>query len=174
LATASTIVAGVAVGCGGSSGGNPTDSGAADVTTDHVAEAAMEAAPEAAAEAGPDVCTSDAMITGFPMFDGSIPGSDASASACLGCLQSACPMIISECNAICGCPDAFLAFEACIQGGGSALTCGETDLLGAGLPVTDLACAAACTNQCGVMLPMEGGAEGGNDGGDASTDATGQ
>src|SRR5271165_6635114 len=127
LATASAMVAAIAVGCGGSTnGGNATDSGALDVTTDHAPEAAQEAAPEPTPEAGPDVCTSDAMISSINV-DGSVPGSDASASACVACVESACPMLIAECNAICGCPDAFLAFEQCLGAGGSVITCGQTN-----------------------------------------------
>jgi hypothetical protein len=179
LATASAMVAAIAVGCGGStSGGNATDSGPGDVTTDHVvAEAAAEAAVEAAVEAGPDVCTSDAMITALPTYDGSIPGSDASASVCISCVETACPNIVSECNAICGCPAAFIAFQQCVEGGGSFLSCGESDLLAAGLPMGDIDCAVSCISECGLAQPESGTGESGstvNDAGDASSDATGQ
>jgi hypothetical protein len=165
LATTTAVMAAVASGCGGSaSSGNSNDSGAQDVTTDHV-EAAVEAAAEAAPEAGPDVCTSDAMIMGFPTYDGSIPGSDASASACLGCVMAACPQLPAECNMICGCPDAFLMFESCINGGGSLEDCGP-DLLSAGLPMTDFYCAVGCASTCGFTIPTDGGD--GGDGGDGS------
>jgi len=165
LATTTALMAAVASGCGGSaSSGNSNDASAQDVTTDHV-EAAVEAAAEAAPEAGPDVCASDAMLNGFPTYDGSIPGSDASASACLQCVETACPMLPAECNAICGCPDAFLAFEMCVNGGGSLTTCG-TDLLGAGLPMQDFYCGIACASTCGFNIGGDAGD--GGDGGDGS------
>jgi hypothetical protein len=168
----------VASGCGGStSGGNASDSGAADVTTDHVEAAAPEAAAEAAPEAAQtsDACASDAQITSLPTVDGSVPGSDASAAACLSCVEMDCPNLVPECNAICGCPAAFLMFEQCVNGGGSVTTCAESDLLGVpGLSLTDLACAFPCANECGVTLeagPKEGGGEGSAD---SASDATGQ
>jgi hypothetical protein len=163
LATSTAVIAAVATGCGGSasSGGGGNDAAAQDVTTDHV-EAAVEAAAEAAPEAMSDACPSDAMIMGFPMYDGAIPGSDASAAACLSCVEQACPQLPAECNAICGCPTAFLAFESCINGGGSVTTCGEDNLLGAGLPIQDFACAYACENTCGFTPPAEGGTDGGD------------
>ncbi|HEY3818882.1 MAG TPA: hypothetical protein VGL81_17040 [Polyangiaceae bacterium] len=137
-------------------------------------EAAVETGPEAAMEAAP--CVPDAQITSIPVPDGSVNGTDASAAVCVACVQTNCPMLISECNMTCGCPQAFEAFEACVGAGGSVITCGETDLLGAGLPITDLTCASACVSACGVMLPSEGGTEGGGgEGGiDAPSDATGQ
>jgi hypothetical protein len=177
LATTAATVACVASGCGGStSGGNASDSGAADVTTDHVEAAAPEAAAEAAQEAAPtsDACASDAQITTLPAIDGSVPGSDASAAVCLSCVETACPMLIAECNAVCGCPAAFTMFEQCVEGGGAVMTCAETDLLGAGLPLQDLTCALGCANECGVTLeagPKEGGGEGSAD---SASDATGQ
>jgi len=177
LATTAATVACVASGCGGNtSGGNsPTDSGTPDVTADHYVapEAAAEAAQEAAAD-GPAPCMSDAMITSIPIPDGSVPGSDASAAACITCVETDCPMLIMQCNAICGCPEAFMMFEACVNAGGSVLTCGMNDLLGAGLPVTDLTCAFPCASTCGVTL------DGGTDTGpgeaapDSPSDATGQ
>jgi len=172
LGVAATVatVACVASGCGGSTNsGGPSDSGAADVTMDHN-EAAAEAAPEAAPEAASDACPSDAQITSIPIPDGSVPGSDASAAVCLGCVETACPNLVAECNAICGCPQAFDMFEACVASGGSVITCGETDLLSSGLPTGDVTCAAACLNTCGFSLDAgshEGG-EGGGEGGDAS------
>ena len=169
LATTAATVACVAAGSGGNtSGGNsPTDSGTPDVTTDHYVapEAAAEAAPEAAPD-GPVPCTSDAMITSIPIPDGSVPGSDASAAACISCVETDCPMLIMECNAICGCPDAFNAFEQCIGAGGSVTTCGA-GLLSAGLTISQVTCAFPCAATCGVSLeagPKEGG-------GDTSTDA---
>jgi hypothetical protein len=178
LATTAATVACVAAGCGGStSGGSSNDSGAPDVTADHVeaaVEAAAETGPEAASDSPPP-CTSDAQITSIPIPDGSVPGSDASAAVCLGCVETACPNLVMECNAFCGCPAAFDMFEQCIQAGGNVMTCGETDLLGAGLPIQDLTCALGCANACGITL--EGGLEGGGKeggGGDGSSDANGQ
>jgi len=176
LATTAATVACVTSGCGGSTSGGPaTDSGAPDVTADHAIEAAVEAAAEAAApEAAADACPSDAQITSIPIPDGSVPGSDASAAVCLECVETACPMLIAECNATCGCPQAFTTFEQCVATGGSFLTCAETDLLGTGLPETDFTCAAGCISTCGVTLPTEGGAnEGGEGGGDGSADGPG-
>jgi hypothetical protein len=172
LATAAATVACVASGCGGNtSGGNsPTDSGTPDVTADqHVApEAAAEAAPEAASDA-PVPCASDAMITSIPVLDGSVPGSDASAAACISCVETDCPMLIMQCNAICGCPDAFNTFEACVGAGGSVTTCGA-GLLSAGLMLSQVTCAFPCAATCGVSL--EAGSKDGA--GDSSGDATGQ
>jgi hypothetical protein len=85
--------------------------------------------------------------------------------------------LIAECNMTCGCPQAFEEFESCVAVGGSVLTCGEMDLIGAGLPITDLTCATGCVSACGVMLPTEGGAGetgAGDGGGDSPSDATGQ
>jgi hypothetical protein len=168
LATTTAVMAAVASGCGGSaSSGNSNDSGAQDVTTDHV-EAAVEAAAEAGPEAASDACMSDAMLSGFPVYDGSIPGSDASAAVCLQCVEMACPNLPAECNAICGCPAQFLTFEACINGGGSLLDCGP-DLEMTGLTETDVACAAACATTCGFTFGGDGGDGGNNnDGGDGS------
>ncbi len=175
LATTAATVACVASGCGGSTSGGPVaDSGPADVTTDHVEAAAMEAAPEAAQEAAAEAgCASDAQITSIPIPDGSVPGSDASAAVCLECVETACPMLIAECNATCGCPQAFIAFEQCVGTGGSFLTCAESNLASAGLPLTDFTCAASCASTCGVSL--DGGKEGGGEGGgDGASDAPGQ
>jgi hypothetical protein len=175
LATTAATVACVTSGCGGSTSGGPaTDSGAGDVTTDHAVEAAAEAAAETGPEAAPmsDACASDAQITSLPMVDGSVPGSDASEATCLECVETACPMLIAECNATCGCPQAFTMFEQCVEGGGAVMTCAETDLLGAGLPLQDLTCALGCANECGVTLDG-GGKEGGEGGGDGSTDGPG-
>ena len=189
VATTAATAACVAAGCGGStsSGGNKvTDSGVADVVAaDHVT--VMVAAPEAAMEAAsdsPPPCASDAQITSIPVPEGSVPGSDASAAACLSCVEMACPNLIMECNAICGCPQAFQMFESCVNAGGNVETCGEMDLLSAGLQLTQLECAIGCVSTCGITL--EGGAtetgtgEGGSgEGGaeaaaDSSSDATGQ
>jgi hypothetical protein len=180
LATAAATVAGVMSGCGGStSGGSSNDSGVADVSTvDHVEAAVMEAGPEAASEASMDAaCVNDVMITSIPIPDGSVPGTDASTAVCLGCVETACPMLISECNATCGCPEDFIMFESCINGGGAITTCGAS-LLNA-LPLSDLTCAFGCASACGVSL--EGGAQDGGDGGgngegggDGASDATGQ
>ena len=176
IATTAATIACVASGCGGSTSGGPaTDSGVADVTADHVeaaVEAAAETGPEAASDSPPP-CTSDAQITTLPSLDGSVPGSDASAAVCISCVETACPMLIMECNAICGCPAAFDMFEQCVEGGGDVMTCGETDLLGAGLPLQDLTCALSCAGTCGISL--EAGKEGGGEGGgDGSSDAPGQ
>jgi hypothetical protein len=155
LATTAATVACVAAGCGGNtSGGNSNDSGAADVTTDHVEaavpEAAQEAAPEAASDSPPP-CASDAQITSIMLPDGSVPGSDASAAACLSCVETDCPNIVMECNAVCGCPQAFETFEQCVNAGGNVMTCGE-GLLTAGLTLTQVECALPCLSTCGVTL----------------------
>jgi len=172
LATTAATVACVASGCGGSTSAGPAakDSGVADVASEHVVEAAVEAAPEAAMEAASDACASDAQITSIPIPDGSVPGSDASAAVCIECVETACPMLIMECNATCGCPQAFMAFEQCVGTGGAFLTCAESNLGSAGLPLTDFTCAASCATTCGISL--EGG--GGEGGGDGAGDATGQ
>jgi hypothetical protein len=172
LATSAATVAAIASGCGGStSGGSSNDSGAPDVTADHYTapEAGKEAAPEAAMEAAP--CVPDAQITSIPVPDGSVPGTDASAATCISCVEAACPTLIATCNMTCGCPEAFDAFEACVNAGGSLITCAETDLATAGLSPTDLTCGAGClTTACGITLPNEGGAPESSTG-EASTDA---
>src|ERR1700722_3726173 len=108
LATTAAVASAAAAGCGGSSTSGTADSGTpVDATTDVGVEAAVEASSEGApADALPDVCTSDAMITSISAPDGSIPGTDASAQVCLECVQSACPNLVMQCNAICGCPAA--------------------------------------------------------------------
>jgi hypothetical protein len=160
LATSSTIVAAVASGCGGNSTSNPTDSGSTqDVTTEAAKEAAAEAAPDVAAEAAP--CVPDAMIGNVTIPDS---GADSGTAACLSCVLNACgSTLIPECNMICGCPQAFTAFEQCVADGGATLTCATTDLANAGIPLTSLSCALACASTCGVVLP-------GGDAGDAATE----
>ncbi len=172
LATTAATVACVASGCGGStSGGAAPDSGAADVTTDHVEASVMEAAPEAAQEASVDAaCMNDVIITSIPIPDGSVPGSDASAATCLQCVETDCPNLITQCNATCGCPQAFIAFEQCVGTTDAGLVaCAELDLLGAGLSAGDFLCAGPCANTCGVTL--DGGKA--ESGADTSTDSPG-
>lgn len=176
LATASAMVAAIAVGCGGStSGGNATDSGVADVTTEKAVEAAVEAASEAGVDAPPEACTSDVNITDLPIPDASIGETGATVAGCVSCVETACPSLPAVCDMTCGCPAAFIGFEQCLGAGGSILTCAGGLAEGAGIPLTSLACAAACSPQCGLgtVIGGEGGVvEGG--GGDAPTDAVGQ
>ena len=178
LATTSAIVASIASGCGGSSNsGGSNDSGTADVTTDVVEAAAKEAATDAAADVISDApCVPDVQITSIPVPEGGVPGSDASAAVCLSCVMAACPMLISQCNATCGCPEAFITFEGCLAAGGSLLSCAQALGAAAGLPLTDFACAASCANSCGVTLPTDGGNDGATDSATdtGSSDATGQ
>jgi len=178
LATTSAIVASIASGCGGSSNsGGPSDSGTADVTTDHVEAAAQEAAPpDTSGDVTDAACVPDVQITSIPVPEGGVPGSDASAAVCLSCVMTACPMLISQCNATCGCPEAFITFEGCVAAGGSLLSCAQALATTAGLPLQDFTCAASCANSCGVTLPTDGGKDSTTDSptDTGSSDATGQ
>ena len=170
LATASAIVGAVASGCGGSTNNNNGSTDAAtDVTTDHFEAAAPEAAPEAAPQdAAAEACPVDADVTWPTVPDASLGDSGSTTGACLACVQAACPDLLSECNALCSCKEAFGTFETCVAAGTSITTCGA-DLVSSGLPLTDCTCAVSCANTCGVTLPGDGG-DGGGDSGDAAGD----
>jgi hypothetical protein len=194
LATSFAIVATVASGCGGSTNGTtPLDSGAPDVTTDHVAEAAT---PEAASEAAPqdtgsDACAIDASLSDIP--DAAIGDAGATTETCFSCIQTNCGSELTACNADCTCKTDVATLITCIASGAGAETCGAGVLGGNDTAATALLeCIAGpllggsgpgCLTQCGFTLPGDGGgheggeagtAEGGTDGGDGGDGAAEQ
>jgi len=184
LATTSTIVAAVAVGCGGStSSGNATDSGSAtDVTTEHVEAAAPDTGPETAPpeDAPSEACAVDANLSTLMVPDASIGDSGATTSECLACIQSSCSSEVTACNADCTCKTDIVSFIGCVATGMAAQTCGLPLVTGGNGPATALlTCLAGpafggtgpgCLSQCGVTLPSTDG--GGNEGGDAGDAAS--
>jgi hypothetical protein len=166
LATATAMFAAVASGCGGSSNsGSPNDSGAQDVTTDHV-EAAVEAAPEAeaAADVAVEACVPvDADLTTLPVPDASVLDGGVSIAACVACVRASCASELEACNADCVCLDTIVG---CIGNGtGINLTCAGSSILsdpavqGLGVCVESL-----CLSDCS---PPKAGTDGG-DGGDGN------
>ena len=171
---ATTAIGGaIASGCGSSSSpSTPVDSGmTADVTMEAMPqpEAAAETGPEAAVEAGPDVCVPDATLASIPVPDAALnEAGTATAAGCVACLNTACPMLVAECNQNCACIAAFEAFSTCIAGGGGFQTCAVSDLLNINTTGVDasVTCALGCAISCGYTLPTgDGGHEGGGEGG---------
>jgi len=175
FAASSTLVGAIAAGCGSSSSPTqPVDSGTADVT--------MEAMPmpEAAAETGPDVmdaammadvCVPDATLSTIPIPDASLNETGATAAGCVACLNTACPMLVAQCNQNCACIAAFESFAACIAAGTGFQTCAFSDLANISTTGVDasVTCAIGCAIPCGYTLPTgdgghpEGGGEAGGD-----------
>jgi hypothetical protein len=191
-ATAATIVAAIASGCGGSTNSNTTQDSGTDATNDVATEAApkeaaAETGPEAAAETGP-TCVADADITKLNPPDAEIGDSGQTAAGCYSCIETTCGSQLSACNADCACNVAVVAFLNCVQGGGAVTTCGAGLATGggtAGLPLGLCVAGSAvpggsgpgCLHACGVSLPEGGppGDGGGDSAGDTgSTDAGGQ
>jgi len=177
FAATSAIGGAIATGCGSSSSPSQqtTDSGPGDVTTEAMPqmEAAVETGPEAAVEAGPDVCVPDATLASIPIPDAALNETGATAAGCVACLNTACPMLVAECNQNCACIAAFEAFANCIAGGGGFQTCAFSDLLNINTTGVDasVTCALGCAVTCGYTLPTgDGGHEGGEGGSEAGGD----
>jgi hypothetical protein len=166
LATTMAIAGAAASGCGGSSSSGGTDSGAADVTTDHV-EAAVEAAPEAAPmDSAPETaaCVAvDADLTTLPVPDASLADGGVNIATCVSCLRANCHSELEACNTDCVCIDTIVN---CVAGGAVSFSCipsgALTDpaLQSLGLCI-ETACASSCT-------PPKAPTDGGDGGGDGS------
>ncbi len=173
FAATSAIGGAIAAGCGSSSSPAqaPQDSGPGDVTMEAMPQ--MEAAPPEAGpdvvDSGPAVCVPDATLSSIQVPDAALNDSGATAAGCVACLNTACPMLVAECNQNCACIAAFEAFSNCIAGGGGFQTCAVSDLLNIGTTGVDasVTCALGCAITCGYTLPTGdgGGHEGGGEGG---------
>lgn len=188
-ATAATIVAAIASGCGGSTNSNPPQDSGADVTNDVAHEAAPEAAPETGPEAAPEAaaCVADADITKLNPPDAEIGDSAATQAGCYACIKNNCGAQLTACNADCACNTAVEGFLTCIYGGGTPISCAGP-LAGAGSTAIVLGVCLGgsavpggsgpgCVKECGVTLPEGGLGDGGGDTGASETgssDAGGQ
>jgi len=120
---------------GGTDGGQDSGhDGGPDSGPDSGQDAGADAGRDSGDGGGSDGCLSDASIQ-------SLGG--MTAGACVSCVLAACPSLEPECNAICGCPAAFIGFESCLNAGGSLISCGNA-LIASGLPLSDLSCSVTC------------------------------
>jgi hypothetical protein len=174
FAASSAIAGAISAGCGSSSSPSaPIDSGSGgDVTMEAMPQpeaATPETGPDVVAETGPTVCVPDATLSSIPVPDAALnEAGTATAAGCIACLNTACPMLVAECNQNCACIAAFEAFSTCIAGGGGFQTCAVSDLLNLQTTGVDasVTCALGCAISCGYTLPTgDGGHEGGGEGG---------
>jgi hypothetical protein len=170
---ATAAIAGmIASGCGGSTnGGGEKDSGP-DVGSVTPEAAAPEAAAEAGLDAPADVCVADADLTQLQEPDAEIGDTGATDLGCYTCIKSNCSAQLAACNGDCACNTAVVKFLACVQGGGTIVTCGTTLATSGGTSGLPLALCVAgsafpggsgpgCLHECGVSFPEAGPVEAG-------------